>query len=76
MDDIRTGNLDALKEKTQKMQKPQEFNFVFETGETPIAVATMNNDYDMILWLMDNGAFLDFRCVSSDCFVNLILLCN
>jgi ankyrin repeat protein len=64
MEDIRNGNLDQLKEKSLKLQKSPEFNFVFETGETPLSVATMNNDNDMITWLMDNGAFLDFRSVS------------
>lgn len=64
MEDVRNGNIDALKEKAQKQAKPSEFNFVFESGETPISVATMNNDSDMIIWLMDNGAFLDFRSVS------------
>jgi hypothetical protein len=31
-----------------------------------MAVAAMNNDQDMIVWLMDNGAFLDFRTVEID----------
>jgi ankyrin repeat protein len=34
--------------------------------DNPIAAATMNNDTEMMVWLMDNGAFLDFRVGDKD----------
>jgi hypothetical protein len=29
--------------------------------DTPVSAAAFNNDSAMIMWLMDNGAFLDYR---------------
>lgn len=66
VDDVRNGLLEQLKEKIAKQQKPPEFNFVYENSETPISIATMNNDSDMIIWLMDNGGYLDFRSGEKD----------
>ncbi|KAJ3275002.1 SH3 and multiple ankyrin repeat domains protein 2 [Terramyces sp. JEL0728] len=57
LDDIQKGGLDKVKEKTTKNF---DFNFLLDQ-ETPIASAAMNNDQQMIMWLMDNGAFLDYR---------------
>ncbi|KAJ3321465.1 SH3 and multiple ankyrin repeat domains protein 2 [Boothiomyces sp. JEL0866] len=57
LDDIQKGGLDKVKEKTTKSF---DFNFLLDQ-ETPIASAVMNNDQQMIMWLMDNGAFLDYR---------------
>ena len=62
LEDIEKGNLDKIKEKTGKNT---EFNFLLE-GQTPISVAVLNNDPDMITWLMDNGAFLDYRVGDKD----------
>ncbi|KAJ3364746.1 SH3 and multiple ankyrin repeat domains protein 2 [Kappamyces sp. JEL0680] len=62
MEEIKNGNLDKVKERTLKTT---EFNFSVD-GETPMSIATMNNDPQMIMWLMDNGAFLDFRTGDKD----------
>ncbi|KAJ3257891.1 hypothetical protein HK103_004182 [Boothiomyces macroporosus] len=62
LDDIQKGGLDKVKEKTTKSF---DFNFLLDQ-ETPIASAVMNNDQQMIMWLMDNGAFLDYRLGDKD----------
>jgi ankyrin repeat protein len=67
-EDIQKGNLDKVKEKTTKTM---EFNFLIEGGticslDNPMATATMNNDTEMMIWLMDNGAYLDYRVGDKD----------
>ncbi|KAI8895149.1 ankyrin repeat-containing domain protein [Globomyces pollinis-pini] len=57
IEDIQKGNLDKLKEKTTKNV---DFNFLLDQ-DTPLSLAVMNNDPQMIEWLLDNGAFSDFR---------------
>ena len=68
MEDIQKGDLTKVKDKTTKTT---DFNFCIDGGnfiepyslETPISAAVMKNDSLMMLWLMDNGAFLDYRVV-------------
>ncbi|KAJ3203287.1 hypothetical protein HDU67_010277, partial [Dinochytrium kinnereticum] len=58
LEDVQKGNLDKVKERGSKGFDP---NFWSETGETPLSIAVMANDKDMISTLVENGAFLDFR---------------
>ncbi|KAJ3108866.1 hypothetical protein HDU97_010138 [Phlyctochytrium planicorne] len=58
LEDVQKGNVDKVKERGSKGMDP---NFWSETGETPLSIAIVQNDKDMITALVENGAFLDFR---------------
>ncbi|ORY48189.1 ankyrin [Rhizoclosmatium globosum] len=66
MDDITKGNIDKVRDRLHKGFDP---NFETESGgfgtpETPLCVAALQDDIELLTVLLDNGAYLDFR--SSD----------
>ncbi|KAJ3115470.1 hypothetical protein HDU96_000629 [Phlyctochytrium bullatum] len=58
LEDVQKSNVDRVKERGAKGFDP---NFWSESGETPLTIAILNNDKDMIMALVENGAYLDFR---------------
>ncbi|KJE90109.1 hypothetical protein CAOG_01460 [Capsaspora owczarzaki ATCC 30864] len=59
---VAKGNV----EKIQKMLKSgTDPNFVLETGDTPLALAAGRDMKDMIVVLVDGGAYMDYRCANS-----------
>ncbi|KAJ3237822.1 SH3 and multiple ankyrin repeat domains protein 2 [Chytriomyces hyalinus] len=60
MEDISKGNHDRVRERCTKGFDP---NFETEAGDTPLCVAAMQDDPEMLAILMDSGgASLDYRC--------------
>ncbi|TPX78711.1 hypothetical protein CcCBS67573_g00082 [Chytriomyces confervae] len=60
MEDISKGNHDRVRERCTKGFDP---NFETEAGDTPLCVAAMQDDPEMLGILMDSGgASLDYRC--------------
>ncbi|KAH9274556.1 hypothetical protein BASA83_003192 [Batrachochytrium salamandrivorans] len=58
LEEVQKGNLDRARE---KITKSVETNFWTDNQETLLATAVMNNDRDMIVLLLENGAFIDYR---------------
>ncbi|TPX72406.1 hypothetical protein SpCBS45565_g00691 [Spizellomyces sp. 'palustris'] len=63
VEDVQKGSVDKVKEKGVKGFDP---NFWTESGDTPLTIAVMNNDKDMISTLIENGALLDYRIGKRD----------
>ncbi|KND01062.1 uncharacterized protein SPPG_04154 [Spizellomyces punctatus DAOM BR117] len=63
VEDVQKGSVDKVKEKGVKGFDP---NFWTEAGDTPLTIAVMNNDKDMISTLIENGALLDYRIGKRD----------
>lgn len=63
IEDVRKGDIKAVKEKAYKGIDP---NFWSENEETPLTVAVLNNDKEMIEMLIEIGAFLDYRVGGKD----------
>ena len=57
---MQKGALDKAIEK-MKAGKPIDCNFWTENYETPLIAAVMNNDANMITFLIENGAMTDYR---------------
>ncbi|KAI8825808.1 uncharacterized protein EV422DRAFT_514223 [Fimicolochytrium jonesii] len=62
-EDVQKGNIDKVKERGQRGIDP---NFWSESGESPLSVAVMNNDKEMIGVLLENGAMSDYRLGKKD----------
>ncbi|KAJ3417161.1 Glucoamylase, intracellular sporulation-specific [Chytridiales sp. JEL 0842] len=62
-EDIAKGNIDKVKERLAKGMDP---NFIMESGETPLIMSILNNDREMIMTLIENGAILDYRAGEKD----------
>ncbi|KAJ3179709.1 SH3 and multiple ankyrin repeat domains protein 2 [Gaertneriomyces sp. JEL0708] len=62
-EDVQRGNIEKVKEKGARGLDP---NFWTESLETPLSIAVMNNDRDMITSLVENGAILDYRLSKKD----------
>lgn len=56
---FRDGNVDEVKSKLSR--GTLDPNFIFDDGMTPLTLAVLINDRDMISALLENGAIIDFR---------------
>lgn len=63
IEDVQKGNVDKVREKCTQGLDP---NFWTEAEETPLSIAVLNNDIEMISALVENGAFLDYRVGGKD----------
>ncbi|KAJ3391021.1 SH3 and multiple ankyrin repeat domains protein 2 [Lobulomyces angularis] len=64
VEDVQKSAIEKAKEKVSKGLDP---NFLAESSEeTPLSIAVINNDKDMINLLVEAGAFLDYRVGSKD----------
>jgi len=61
--EIQRQNVEKVREKLSKGLDP---NFWTEAEETPLSIAVMNNDKQMIELLIEAGAFLDYRVGSKE----------
>lgn len=60
---VMKANGEKVSERGLKGMDP---NFWSESQETPLSVAVMNNDKEMITMLIENGAILDYRVGDKD----------
>ncbi|KAL3897621.1 MAG: hypothetical protein SGCHY_003287 [Lobulomycetales sp.] len=56
--DVQKAHIDKVRERLGRGLDP---NFWSENEETPLSIAVLNNDKDMLLLLIEFGAFLDYR---------------
>ncbi|KAJ3009365.1 hypothetical protein HKX48_008016 [Thoreauomyces humboldtii] len=62
-EDVVKGHVDKVRERGMKGIDP---NFYTESGDTPLVVAVLNNDRDMVATLIEQGALLDYRLGKKD----------
>ncbi|KAJ3126775.1 hypothetical protein HK098_007154 [Nowakowskiella sp. JEL0407] len=63
IEDVQKGFSDKIRD---RCQKGLDSNFWTESQESPLSIATMNNDANCISALYENGAFLDYRVGEKD----------
>ncbi|KAI8922052.1 hypothetical protein DFJ77DRAFT_445117 [Powellomyces hirtus] len=63
VEDVVKGNVDKVRERGLKGVDP---NFQTDSGDTPLVLAVMANDREMVAALLENGALTDYRLGKKD----------